>query len=75
MATPEGCPCDAVRELKEIVTRHDAAINDSALNRALINQKLDTLIESSKNKKDFWKGALVALISVALTLIGNLLIK
>ena len=78
MSTPENCPCDAVRELKEIVARHDGAINESVTSRALINQKLDMILESSAKKKnnnsDIWKGAIIALISFLISYVGaNLL--
>lgn len=78
MSTPENCPCDAVKELKEIVARHDGAINESVTSRALINQKLDMILESSAKKKnnnsDIWKGAIIALISFLISYVGaNLL--
>lgn len=75
MSTPENCPCDAVKELKEIVARHDGAINESVTSRALINQKLDMILDSSAKKKnnnsDIWKGAIIALISFLISYVGS----
>ena len=74
MATPDGCPCDAVKELKEIVARHDAAIYESVTSRALINQKLDLLIETvnerKKNKNSIGTGVAVAVASSAVSFIA-----
>ena len=41
MGTPENCPCDAVRELKEMVMQHDAELKKGAVNFALIKQDLE----------------------------------
>ena len=75
MATPDSCPCDAVKELKEIVARHDGAINESVTSRALINQKLDMLLDSTSKKKnntsDIWKGAVIAFITLLISQLGQ----
>lgn len=75
MSTPESCPCDAVREIKEVVMRHDAAINESVTSRALINQKLDMILDSSAKKKnntsDIWKGAIIAFITLVISQLGQ----
>lgn len=75
MGTPENCPCDAVKELKEIVARHDGAINESVTSRALINQKLDMILESNTKKKnnnsDIWKGAIIAFITFLISQLGQ----
>ena len=75
MSTPENCPCDAVREIKEEVMRHDAAINESVTSRALINQKLDMILDSSAKKKnnnsDIWKGAIIAFITLVISQLGQ----
>lgn len=75
MSTPESCPCDAVREIKEVVMRHDAAINESVTSRALINQKLDMILDSSAKKKsnnsDIWKGAIIAFITFLISQFGQ----
>lgn len=78
MSTPSDCPCDAVKELKEIVARHDKAISESVTSRALINQKLDFLIEQNndrkKNSSSIGNGVAVAVVSAVLSFLVSLML-
>ena len=40
----KDCPCDAVRELKKIVERHDNQLGDGKVQFAVINTKLNVVI-------------------------------
>ena len=40
----ENCPCEAVRELKSIVERHEEQLHRGATNFAVINTKLNILL-------------------------------
>lgn len=51
MSTPETCPCDAVRDLKVIVERHDRLLNEQTTQNALIQQDLG-YIKAKLDKKE-----------------------
>lgn len=59
MATPEGCPCDAVREIKELVERHERQLNEGNVQFALIQQDLGW-IKARIDKKDKFNSNIVA---------------
>jgi len=40
----KDCPCDAVKELKAIVERHDNQLGDGKVQFAVINTKLNVVI-------------------------------
>lgn len=50
----ENCPCEAVRDLKKIVERHEQQLNTGATSFALIKQDLEHIkgtIEQAVEKK------------------------
>lgn len=54
MSEHENCPCEAVRELKKVVERHEQQLNIGATSFALIKQDLDHIkgtIEQAVEKK------------------------
>ena len=44
MTESEKCPCDAVRELKELVSEHEKLLHRGSTHFAVINTKLNALI-------------------------------
>lgn len=61
MATPDGCPCDAVREIKELVERHERQLNEGTTQFALIQQDMGW-IKARLDKKDRFNSGIVSSI-------------
>ncbi len=74
MATPENCPCDAVREIKELVSQHDRQLNQGNVQFAIIQQKLEYIIDRVDEKKKFNMQTVSAVIQAILTLVVTLII-
>ena len=53
MATPEGCPCETVKELKSAVEKHENQLNKGETNFALIQQDLGYIKARLDEKKKF----------------------
>lgn len=69
MSTPEGCPCEAVKELKVLVERHEEKLNEGNVNFALIKQDLDYIKGRLDEKKKFGNGIAASIISTIAALI------
>ena len=63
--TPMECPCDAVKELKDLVERHERQLNDGNVQFALIQQDLGWIKARLDEKKKFNSGILSAIIQGA----------
>lgn len=78
MGTPENCPCDAVRELKEMVMQHDAELKKGAVNFALIKQDLEyikgSLDSAKKNKLSIENGIIIAIVSAVLSFVASIIL-
>lgn len=44
MISETQCPCEAVRDLKKIVKRHEEQLNHGSTNFAVINTKLNIVL-------------------------------
>ena len=80
MSMPEGCPCEAVKEIKILVERHERQLNEGNVNFALIKQDLDYIKGRLDEKKKFNSGIAASIIagivcSVAAIIIGFLAAK
>lgn len=83
MAIPEGCPCDAVAELKEtarelqrLVADHDRQLASGNTSFALIQKDLDYIKAKLDDKKKFNTGVLNAIINAAVAiLLGYVALK
>lgn len=75
----ENCPCEAVRELKKIVERHEQQLATGATSFALIKQDLEHIkgaIEQAVEKKSKFNATIVAnAINVVLTIILTWLVS
>lgn len=67
MSTPEGCPCEAVKELKVLVERHEEKLNEGNINFALIKQDLDYIKGRLDEKKRFGSGIAASIIAAAVS--------
>lgn len=67
MSTPEGCPCEAVREIKDLVMRHERQLNEGDKNFALIKQDLDYIKGRLDEKKRFGSGIAASIIAAAVS--------
>lgn len=69
----ESCPCEAVRELKKIVERHEQQLNTGATSFALIKQDLDhikgTIEQAVEKKSRFNANIATTAINVVLTIL------
>lgn len=76
MAIPEGCPCDAVAELKRLVSGHDRQLANGNTSFALIQKDLDYIKAKLDDKKKFNTGVLNAIINAAVAiLLGYVALK
>ena len=73
MSEHENCPCDAVRELKKIVERHEQQLNTGATSFALIKQDLEhikgTIEQAVEKKSRFNASVATTAINVVLTIL------
>lgn len=67
MSTPEGCPCEAVKELKFLVERHERQLNEGETSFALIKKDLDYIKERLDEKKKFNSGIAASIIAAAVS--------
>lgn len=78
MGTPDPCPCDAVKEIKEMVLRHDEELKSGAINFALIKQDLEyikgNLDGAKKNKLTIENGVIIAIVSAVLSFLASVLL-
>lgn len=68
-ASREACPCDAVRELKQIVDRHEHALAHGATSFALIKQDLEHIRKTLDKKDRFNINVLSSVVNILLTLL------
>ena len=69
MATPEGCPCDAVKELKILVDKHNEQLSQGNTNFALIQQDLGYIKAQLDGKKKFNAGIVSSVIQTLCALL------
>lgn len=65
MGTPEGCPCDAVKELKTIVMRHDEQLNEGNVNFALLMRDVAEIKENTKEHRKNWTDIVMYVVRYA----------
>lgn len=65
MSIPEGCPCEAVRDLTELVREHDKRLHDGNTTFALIQQDLGYIKARLDEKKKFNSGVFSAIVQSA----------
>lgn len=83
MAIPEGCPCDAVIELKEnnkelqrILADHEKQLSNGNTNFALIKQDLEYIKGNLDSKKKFNTGIINTVVNTIITiLLGYIAIR
>lgn len=69
----ENCPCEAVRELKEIVSRHDRQLNNDHTEFAEIQKDLQYIKETLDKKSKLNLTTVTAIIQAVCTLAVTLL--
>ena len=69
MATPEGCPCEAVKELKALADRHERQLNEGNVQFALIQQDLGWIKARLDEKKKFGAGILSGVLQAVCALL------
>lgn len=62
MGMPEGCPCEAVRRIEELVERHERQLNDGTTQFALIQQDMGWIKAKLEEKKNFNTGIIASII-------------
>ena len=67
MSVPEGCPCEAVKDIKILVERHERQLNEGNVNFALIKQDLDYIKGRLDEKKRFGSGIAASIIAAAVS--------
>ena len=65
MSMPEGCPCEAVKKIEELVERHERQLNEGNISFALIKQDLDYIKGRLDERKKFNSGIVSAIINGA----------
>lgn len=65
----DSCPCEAVRELKKIVERHEQSLNSGTTSFALIKQDLEHIKTALEKKDRFGTGILANITNIILTLL------
>lgn len=65
----ENCPCEAVRELKKIVERHEQQLATGATSFALIKQDLEHIKQAVEKKNRFNANIATTAINVVLTIL------
>lgn len=65
----ENCPCEAVRELKKIVERHEQQLAIGATSFALIKQDLEHIKQAVEKKNRFNANIATTAINVVLTIL------
>lgn len=72
----DSCPCEAVRELKKIVERHEQSLNTGSTSFALIKQDLEHIKTALEKKDRFNSGLLSNIANIILTiLLGYLAVR
>lgn len=72
----ESCPCEAVRELKKIVERHEHELALGTTSFALIKQDLEHIKTAIEKKDRFNTGIFSNIINIILTiLLGFIAVK
>ena len=69
MATPEGCPCETVKELKNAVEKHENQLNKGETNFALIQQDLGYIKARLDEKKKFNSQTAASIIQAVCSLL------
>lgn len=76
MSTPEGCPCDAVRDLKLIAERHDKQINEQMTQNALIQQSLGYIQAKLDKKERFNSQTAASIVQIVCSIVlGAIAVK
>lgn len=65
----DNCPCEAVRELKKIVERHDRQLNNDHTEFAEIQKDLQYIKETLDKKSRFNTNTIVSVIQAVCTLL------
>ncbi|MBR3767937.1 MAG: hypothetical protein IKL10_06835 [Clostridia bacterium] len=69
----DNCPCEAVRELKEIVSRHDRQLSNDHTEFAEIQKDLQYIKESLDKRSRINMNTLTAVIQAACTLLVTII--
>jgi hypothetical protein len=69
MGMPEGCPCEAVKKIEELVKEHDRQLNDGNVKFALIQQDVGWIKAKLDEKKKFNTQTVSAIVQAISTLL------
>ena len=73
MSTPANCPCDAVREIKELVAQHDHQLAQGQTDFAVIRTDLNYIKGKLDEKSKFNSQTISAIVQAVCTLLVALI--
>lgn len=73
MGMPEGCPCEAVRRIEELVERHERQLNEGTTQFALIQQDMGYIKAQLDNRKRFNTQTVSSIVQAVCTLLVALI--
>ena len=73
MATPENCPCDAVRKLEAVLDRHEAQLAKGSTDFAVIRTDLNYIKAKLDERSRFSTQTLSAIVQAVCTLLVALI--
>ena len=73
MATPEGCPCEAVKRLETVIERHDAQLAQGQTDFAVIRTDLNYIKAKLDERSRFNTQTISAIVQAVCTLLVALI--